>query len=119
MVNKNFFWVMLVIVLAFGVTVVGCASNNKNSSSTSNSDPISLSGTSWKNQSVNGTMIISFDDSGAFTVNGTVGSRSMSTSGTYSLSGNQVTFKPNTGISYKGTISGVTLTTQGSKYTKQ
>jgi len=117
MANKRLWLGMLVIALAFGMTVVGCEEEPKDE----------LDGTTWEyigNESgVTATWVLKFN-SPNFTLTISAQGQSVTNSGTYSVSGNTVTFtvtdedgETGTGT---GTISGNKLTfLGGQEFTKK
>ena len=111
MANKRFWLGMLVMVLVFGMTVVGCDDGSTNNGNDNGTLKDVLDGTTWKGSLVDGgetvNLILTFN-SPNYTIFGTKGRETGTQSGTYSISGNRVTFTDNYG-SGTGTLSGNNL----------
>ena len=118
MANKRLWLGMLVLALAFGMTVVGCEEDPKDE----------LDGTTWEyigpadGGNVTATYVLKFN-SPNFTLTISAQGQSVTNSGTYSVSGNTVTLtvtnedgETGTGT---GTISGNKLTFSGMEFTKK
>jgi hypothetical protein len=110
--KKLFLLAMLVMVLAFGMMVVGCDDDPESGGKDA------LDGTTWKGAYGGYNITLKFN-SPNYTLTNSQGGASETENGTYTISGDTVTLTKKSGSSTTGTFSGNTLTVQGVTLTKQ